>query len=61
MIDLLLPTSTFFAPEMVPETTTMRGSFPATALSRAARVDTMTVSPPLPPEVLRIVNDVFLE
>lgn len=52
MIDLLEPTKIFLAPEMVPETTTMRGSFPATALSRASSVETVTVAPPLPPEVL---------
>lgn len=59
MIDLLLPTNTFFAPVIVPDTTTMRGSFPVTALSRAARVDTVTVGPPLPPDVLCIVSDMY--
>ena len=32
MIDLLDPTKTFLAPEMVPEMITIRGSFPVTAL-----------------------------
>lgn len=52
IMDLFDPTKIFFAPEMVPDTTTMRGSAPATALSSASSVDTVTVSPPLPPEVL---------
>jgi hypothetical protein len=56
MIDLLDPTKIFLAPEMVPETTTIRGSSPVTALSSASRVDTVTVVPPLPPEVLQFVS-----
>jgi len=61
MIDLLDPTKIFLAPEMVPETTTIRESLPATALSRASRVDTTTVSPSFPPEVLRTLSHIVLD